>query len=396
MIRWTALPAGLWFVGARRVASTFSKGPTIRHHDTAPWHSPLRAVGRDVSAVFVLGLSRCWRPGLDRTDRDFAEFPTRPIRCILSSPPGSQMVNSVDSFPLQRSESGSENLDGGEGPSASVVGSVLPLPTALGCATGVAAALRERHDEMHAKPEDWPDRVEAGPLGAVIPRPEYSSRRAEQHSDMVAFGALLYELMVGSKPPRDVSKVVLPRVPRVGPEGVRVAATRLALQCLGAAGDPPADMQQVLTEVRLYSLLARQSVQHRATALELAAGNPSLPPRRSSWSAVADFAPPAPGQQSTAIVQPKEQPPRPTDAHPTPRTEQPPDPEWFGVPAFSDVACPICCGSFVHPSRPRTSFERFLVAAGLRLNRCHRCLYRYVAILGVAFTKKAFLREPSL
>jgi hypothetical protein len=202
------------------------------------------------------------------------------------------MENSVASLALHRSESGSEKLVGGEGLSPTIAGCVLPLATALGYATGVAAALRERPGKMGAHTTARPERVEVGPLGAVLLPPEHSAQQTEQDTDVVAIGALLYELMVGSRPPQDLSQVVVPRVPRVGSDGVRVAATRLALHCLGAAGDPPAGMQRVLTEVRLYSVIARLSGQP-ATAMELAAWNPSLPlpPCGNPLFAVADGPP---------------------------------------------------------------------------------------------------------
>jgi len=136
---------------------------------------------------------------------------------------------------------------------------VLPLATALGYATDVATALRELHAEGRAHGEAGPDDVRVGPRGAVLPPPPASSRRGDQRADMVAFGALLFELVTGSKPPRDLSSVAVPLAPRVGSEGLRAAAIRLALRCLGAASDPAPHMQQALMEVRLYSLMARQS-----------------------------------------------------------------------------------------------------------------------------------------
>jgi hypothetical protein len=85
--------------------------------------------------------------------------------------------------------------------------SVLPLTTALGYATGVAESLRERRGETPAHTNGAPDLVPAGPLDPVRHSSEHSSRQAEQDSDIVAFGALLYELMTGSKPPQDESQV---------------------------------------------------------------------------------------------------------------------------------------------------------------------------------------------
>jgi len=265
-------------------------------------------------------------------------------------------------------------------------GGVLSLAAALNYATGVAAGLRERHAEM---------------CPHVPLPPAHSSQPTGRHSDIAAFGALLYELMAGSRPPRDLSQVVLPQVPQEGPEAVRTAATRLALQCLGAAGAPPENMQRILTEVRLYSLMARHDGRQRTTAMEPAV-SPSLTARRNPLPAMTGAAAPARARNTAASFQPKTGPRWPVDAYPPPKRAPSLNPEWFVVPADrrasmlpSKIACPVCGGCFVHRSRPRTGFERLLMSTGIRLNRCHRCLYRYVSILGIVFTKTApFFSEP--
>jgi hypothetical protein len=219
-------------------------------------------------------------------------------------------------------------------------------------------------------------RPQAEPRGAA----EHSSPRSERDAD------------VGVRPPQDLSQVVVPGVLRVGPKGVRAAATRLALRCPRVAGNPPVDMQRVLMEVRLYGLMARQSGWQSTTGGELAAGNPSVPPppRANPLSSMAL----AEGQKLAASFPPK------TEARPL-RVEHRLGPEWMvvpvdqtGSPPFIDVECPRCAASFVHRSRPRTRFECLLLAAGLSLNRCHRCLYRYVAILGIVFPKGAEFDKP--
>jgi len=165
------------------------------------------------------------------------------------------MENLVESLPLHPFDSRPERLVGAEGLSAPMGAGVLPLATALGYATGVAAGLRDRHAEMRAHAKAGPDRVRvAAPVAVRLPL-EPSTQRTEQHADIVAFGALLYELMAGSKPPRDLYKVLPSQIHLVGPEGVRAAAIGLALQCLGADGGPTSNMQRVLTEVRLYRVV---------------------------------------------------------------------------------------------------------------------------------------------
>lgn len=296
------------------------------------------------------------------------------------------MDNSVNSL-LCRSESMPDKFVAGEGPSATAGGSVSLLASVLGYATGVVAALRERHAAMPAEAEPVPG-------GVHFPR-------TGQEADIVAFGALLYELLTGSKPQRDLSQVAAPRGPRVGPAGVRTAATNLALRCLGAVGTPPDDLQQVLTEIRLYSLLARQNGRRSATVLQPGADNDSVPISGPPHGlAAVDRDRPAEEQSLTAVTKPETQLQRHPEVDAPSHREHSPVHEWFiasddmaeSMP-LPGVHCPTCSSSFVHPSRPRTKFEHLLVAAGIRLHRCHRCLYRYFAFLGMVITKKAFYRD---
>jgi hypothetical protein len=237
------------------------------------------------------------------------------------------MENSVASLYLHLSDLVPEKLVGGKGICAPVDRSVLPLDTALEYAMGVAAALREKHGEIPGQ--------------------------FEKDSDIAAFGALLYELMAGSKPPQDVSQLVVPSVEWAGPEGVRTAATRLSLRCM--TGDPQG-MQRILTELRLYIVMVRQSGWRTSDSVRVGAGHPSnIPPRGSPVPEVSD------GDLSADQTQ---------------------------LLPCCKGQCPACGGSFIHRSHPRTLFEYFLTATGISLNRCERCFYRYVVILGIAFTKR--------
>jgi hypothetical protein len=310
------------------------------------------------------------------------------------------MENSISSLPVKMPQSGLENLVGRD-LSAAIGGVMLPLATALSYAASVAAALRERHGALCAQTKAGPDRVQVGRLGVVLLPPEHSSQRAEQDSDIMAFGALLYELTAGSRPPRDLSQVVVPRIAtREGLDGVRVAAMRLALQCLGATGDLPDSMQQVFTEVRLYSLMARQCGQPAEWASSAVHASLPEPPHSNQLAALTEVAPPL-ADETVAIGQGTAQPVQAPDEYQSPKVTQSLASKWFVVPdgqthltTHSDVKCPLCHRRFVHRSRPRTLFECLLAATGIPLNRCHRCLYRYIAILGMVFTKRAVLREP--
>jgi hypothetical protein len=303
------------------------------------------------------------------------------------------LENSVFSLPIHLSESGPEKPVGGKGLSAAVDRSGLPLATALGYATGVAAALGERYGEMPAHKDGGPDRVPVGALDPVLRPSEHSSRQAAQDSDIVAFGALLYELMTGSRPPQDVSRVVLPRVPRVGPEGVRNAATRLALGCMARE---PQDMHRILMELRLYGVIARQSGWRPTDSVKVVPRHPfNMPPRGNPLSKVSEGRSSVPDQAPRAIVDSRAKP----QSHPTVPPPEMIDPArggpWFPVSAdetqllpYCDGECPACGGSFIRQSSPRTRFEYLLFAIGISLKRCHRCFYRYVVILGMVFTKR--------
>jgi hypothetical protein len=266
----------------------------------------------------------------------------------------------------------------------------LPLATALGYATDVAAALRDLHAEGRAHGHVGPEHLQVGPHGMLL-RPGGSPRPADQRSDVVDFGALLYQLITGSTPPRDLSEAALPRTPRVGPGGIRNAATRLALRCLRAGSEPSVQMQLALTELRLYSLIARQSGSHPAkTNGWHTDGNSALPPRGESVPAAGRPSAQPSARVSRVAEDSRSQPSAPADAATPPRVQGylvPPEKVLPDLPP-SDLRCPKCSGLAVYPSRPCTAFERVLDTVGIPLYRCHRCPYRYISFLGIPLPKK--------
>lgn len=145
--------------------------------------------------------------------------------------------------------------------------------------------------------------------------------------------------------------------------------------------------------MRLYSLMARQNgYQQRARASQ------SVPPPlfENSSSTLPEAGILASDQEPKAILRPKGQPQMLAGADLPPIFEAPLGSDWFAVPPdrpelmlLPDVKCPHCRETFVHRSRPRTHFEYLLLASGILLKRCHRCLYRYVVIFGIVFTKRA-------
>ena len=199
----------------------------------------------------------------------------------------------------------------------------LPLAAALDCAVDAALSLRPPHDSLE---------------------------RPDQGHDVSAFGGLLYEIVTGLRPNGDGGGIQpLEAAPRQGPEALRSAAICLALRCLEASPGPQPNMQQVLMELRLFRVLARQW----DAAL---AARPLLEETR-------------PAEDSAPASAPL------PDTHPV-----------------SSVRCPHCRSHYVYPSLPRTFFEQLLDRTGIRLHRCHRCDYRYVVLLGIAFSKQPVFR----
>jgi serine/threonine protein kinase len=241
----------------------------------------------------------------------------------------------------------------------------LPLPFALRCATDVAAALRELHRAGLAHGEVSPASVVLRPSGAALLPPNGLVGEANSRADVAAFGAVLYEMLTGGKPPSG-GHLAAPaeRVPEAGLPGLRAAATRLAAKCLATAPDEVPSTQMILIEVRLMNVLAQQ----------LGAKSPA-PPQPPP--------PPAPPQLA---------PPRPA---PIPETRRKSDPVASGTaakrvaepPRTSPVGkCPKCGSRQVHESRPRTRFELIVSDFGIPLRRCHRCHYRYLVVFRLVFS----------
>lgn len=227
----------------------------------------------------------------------------------------------------------------------------LPLATALDWAADVASELREMHCAGRYHGAVAACRVILHSVGAILISPHVFPERASESGDVTAFGALLYEMVTGLKP--DAVGDAMPPMavaPCQGPEGLRRAAIRLALSCLEESQEPRLNMQQMVTELRLFRVLARQ------------------------WDTVVPAPPPF------------EAPPRPA-MNPEPAYAPVAvtfPPEHFLVaedeatkPSPGRLECPRCGGFFVHSSQPRTSFERLLGVLRFRWRRCHRCYYRY-------------------
>jgi hypothetical protein len=286
----------------------------------------------------------------------------------------------------------------------------LPLPFALRCATDVAAALRELHEVGRAHGEVSPASVALRATGAALLPPKGLQRKIDLRADVTAFGAVLYEMLTGDKPPRDGPLPAPPgAVPHAGIPGLRAAATRLAAKCLAKAPDRAPTIQMVVTEVRLLNVLARQS----------GAGSPA-PPRYASapetrrnggplgeWPAAAkpveeparapraeSFVGGSPTREfiSAMMSGKRSRGPAPLEGgaklpekEPDIDADDEEDTEEH-VPTPQEK-CPKCGSRQIRASHPRTKLEFLIANANIPICRCHRCLYRYVVVRRFAFSK---------
>jgi serine/threonine protein kinase len=283
----------------------------------------------------------------------------------------------------------------------------------------VAAALRELHQAGRTHGAVSPASVVLRSSGATLLPPNSLARQADPRADVAAFGAMLYEMLTGGKPPRGgLAAAAGERAPHAGPTGLRAAATRLAAKCLAARPDQAPTIQMVVTEVRLLNVRAQQlgdqspaPPQPAPIPAPAASPAPKTRPQANPWA-----------EWSAAAAPPAEKPARVAPAEsfvggeptkefvsamlsrepvpgrvPSEGSAELPTEEQDGAADDEDEIlergsspverCPKC-GSFqVHESQPRTKFESFVTKFGIPIRRCHRCYHRYFVVFRLALTK---------
>jgi serine/threonine protein kinase len=286
----------------------------------------------------------------------------------------------------------------------------LPLTFALRCATDVAAALRELHEVGRAHGEVSPASVVLRPSGAALRPPNGLLRQVSSRADVLAFGAVLYEMLTSGKPPRGPLAVPEERGPHTGAPGLRAAAMRLAAKCLATPPDQAPTIQMVVTEVRLLNVLARQSGAESSAPLQHA---PAPQTRRKAdplaeWTAATrlvekpEHAAPAEsfvdGEPTREFVSammsrkhaPSPPPPEPDAELPEEEEDSGPDTEDESddrAPSPRDK-CPKCGSREIHRSHARTKLEFLAANFGIPICRCHRCFHRYAVVFRFAFSRR--------
>jgi serine/threonine protein kinase len=255
---------------------------------------------------------------------------------------------------------------------------VVPVPYALLCATDIASTLRDLHGKGLAHGDVTPESIRLGKSGARLQPRGARCGSTDVRSDVVAFGAVLYEMMAGTKPPAGVNFVFKPVTAALDLDDVRRDAIRLAGRCLGGVSE----IRPVLIELRILGILSRriQAAPRRIPVLRKPATLAVMPPRppRVLEMPAAGAEPDLPRTElkRPAIAGPRLQiAPEPDVPQAEPAFQPARD---VPQPAQGTALCPMCSGNapFV---RPRSIIDRLLSKISL-MRQCEICGYRFIVM----------------
>ena len=267
----------------------------------------------------------------------------------------------------------------------------LKLTARLHCLVEVARLLQEMHKNDGTHGEVTAANVLLRGSQVELLPPKNRRELRGQREDICEFGALLYEAVTGNPIGQDVSpdaflQTAMAVDASAGDAPVQTAAVQLAGKCMGYLSPAPA-MRQVVTQLRVFWLMARQS--ESGQALEPPKGAPFL---------VKPALPAPVFPESILAPAESEADPQPSPEQGTPGATVPPEPapQKAETPAKTvasgrepaGVQCPNCQSSNTYVSHPRTWFEESMVAIGSSIIGCHGCYHRHMLVAGMRFEKE--------
>jgi len=205
----------------------------------------------------------------------------------------------------------------------------------------------------------------------------------DPRSDLFSLGAILYEMLSGRRAFSATNQAalrgeILQRDP-APLKNLSPALAQLVSHCLEKR--PEQRLQRV--EVLLAGLKLQYALVGSPRPEPLAAAEPD--------DVEPDIAEPDPANSQPVPVPPREAETsigqacaaQPTVATPVAATA------GQRAPLF----CPRCGSRDPRPSRPQDGFERTLLRFGVSINRCHRCLHRFLYIFGVSIGRERFTED---
>ncbi len=279
----------------------------------------------------------------------------------------------------------------------------LPLAEALRYGIDLAAHLREVHARSRVFAFLQPTgvaivggRASLGSPQVADVSPYFSPEQVrgkdlDPRSDLFSLGAILYEMLSGRRAFSATNQAalrgeILQRDP-APLKNLSPALAQLVSHCLEKR--PEQRLQRV--EVLLAGLKLQYAL----------VGSPRPEPcsdvDRSEPDAVGpDWAEPDVTAPDAAGSEPVPVPPRAAEtsigqAHATEPTSTNPAVATRGLRA--PLFCPRCGSRDPRPSRPQDGFERTLRRFGVSINRCHRCLHRFLYIFGVSIGRERLTED---